>query len=218
MKIFYTKLDLKHLQKQLDEAPKLQLDFPQLKSYANFQSKAQHLVGRLLLRQLLTQFYQLTNSLKHLQYTKYGKPYLSQGPHFSIAHTQEYVICAISDHSSVGIDIEKSQPIVPSDFKAEMAPQYNQIIQSQKPASEFLRYWTLKESVIKADGRGLQIDLASITFHNHQARIGNDSKVWHTQTIYPFPDYTISIASEQPFQSPTPYLVNLSHLFTAYEL
>ncbi|MCM3005713.1 4'-phosphopantetheinyl transferase family protein [Priestia koreensis] len=98
-------------------------------------------------------------------YNEYGKPSINEVPnfYFNLSHSHEWVVC-VTDTEEIGIDIEKINPI---DFRiAERfftSLEFSKIEES--PLSEkidcFYEYWTMKESYIKAKGRGFSIPLHS---------------------------------------------------------
>jgi 4'-phosphopantetheinyl transferase len=98
---------------------------------------------------------------------EYGKPVLHEpnGIHFNISHSGNWVVCAVDD-TVVGIDVEMIKPI---DFKiAERFFSRDEYISFMNQPEEiklkyFYMIWTLKESYIKAEGKGLSIPLNSFT-------------------------------------------------------
>jgi phosphopantetheinyl transferase len=100
---------------------------------------------------------------------RYGKPYLPQagGPAFSLSHTADAVLCAIGYVERMGADIEPVQHVMPIH---ELAKNYctaleRGVLSRLSPdtaVQTFLRWWTVKEAYIKADGRGLSIHPAAI--------------------------------------------------------
>lgn len=95
-----------------------------------------------------------------------GKPYLKQAVdspetstlYFNLSHSGKRVMCAIANRE-VGCDVEKvgeaSLDIAECFFEAE---EYEAIL--SQPSKErqtdlFYRYWTLKESRLKAEGSGI---------------------------------------------------------------
>ena len=72
-----------------------------------------------------------------------GKPYVEGNPfYFSISHSGDYAVCAISDRP-VGVDVEKERELSES-FKARFA--------------ESVTEWTKKESKGKLTGKGVSDD------------------------------------------------------------
>ena len=98
--------------------------------------------------------------------TEEGKPYFPEYPdlHFNISHSGTYVMAAVSG-MPCGCDI---QTITHADMAlAErfFAPEETSLIRNEPegPSRDllFTRIWTLKESYIKAIGRGLSVPLDS---------------------------------------------------------
>lgn len=96
-----------------------------------------------------------------LSYNEHGKPYLKDsGIFFNISHSGDFAVCAVSD-CDLGCDIEKMRPVGLRIARRFCAEEYDSIM-SAKPEeqSELLfRYWTLKESFMKAVGRGFSLGL-----------------------------------------------------------
>ncbi len=100
---------------------------------------------------------------------KNGKPYLPESDiYFNLSHSGDYALLAVSD-LPVGCDIE-----IISEYNDKLAKrffhdeEYALLQNSEDRQRLFYRLWTLKESVIKADGRGLTMSLDSffISFKN----------------------------------------------------
>lgn len=98
----------------------------------------------------------------------WGKPFFLNAPgiHFNISHSSTKVAVAISDRE-VGCDIEEvtgfDQDVAECFFSAE---ELRTIMSCQDPArrsSAFFRYWTLKESYMKAKGEGMSLPSQSFT-------------------------------------------------------
>ncbi|UAC49646.1 4'-phosphopantetheinyl transferase superfamily protein [Bacillus aquiflavi] len=128
------------------------------------------LLAEALLRLIVCRKLDLRNDQIRLKQTKFGKPYLDLDSelHFNISHSGDWVVCAI-DRQSVGVDV---QEIIDIEYK-EIAQNYfteeeylfimNESLTNQ--LKKFYWIWTLKESYIKADGKGLSIPLKSFSFH-----------------------------------------------------
>ena len=87
---------------------------------------------------------------------KFGKPYLKKGDlFFSISHSGEYVVLAVDDRE-IGADIEQIDSrhlsLAPHVFTADELVWYR-----SREEERFYVLWTLKESVIKQLGVGLQM-------------------------------------------------------------
>ncbi|WP_040951489.1 4'-phosphopantetheinyl transferase family protein [Gorillibacterium massiliense] len=98
----------------------------------------------------------------------YGKPYLagSLDFHYNVSHSGEWVAC-IFDSSPVGIDVEKIVPIdmaISESFFTSSEHEDLLRLPNDERLSYFFTLWTLKESFIKAVGKGLSIPLRSFSF------------------------------------------------------
>lgn len=97
--------------------------------------------------------------------TDKGKPYLAdKKAFFSLSHSGKYAICTVSD-KDVGCDIEKIGNADTKIAKRFFHPSEYEDILNRSLAAEknmlFYRYWTLKESFIKAVGLGMKLPMNS---------------------------------------------------------
>ena len=95
--------------------------------------------------------------------TDEGKPYLKrEGIEFSISHTAGRVMCVISDRP-VGCDTERiaHRHGISERFFSEREKE--QVSSSDDEDRTFCRIWTLKESYLKATGKGMSIPLDSFS-------------------------------------------------------
>lgn len=125
------------------------------------------LAAEILVRHALIENMKIKNEDISFGYNTYGKPYLAHTPpiYFNLSHSGNWVVCAISEHE-VGIDVEKIDEIDLDIVKSFFAKkEYSDLM--EKDDSEKKEYfyvlWTLKESYIKARGRGLSLDLRSFS-------------------------------------------------------
>lgn len=113
---------------------------------------------------------------------EHGKPYFKDknGIFFSLSHSGDFVLCAVSD-TEVGCDIEKiaeADPGIARHFFT--AAEHDRIASLPDKAAktkEFYRYWVLKESFLKATGRGLSLSLDKF-------EINTDGPITVSQTAY----------------------------------
>lgn len=140
--------------------------------------------AELLLMQCLKEYgivsYQLDNA-------SHGKPYLTSYVdqkgvlhtepklHFNLSHSGERVMCAISDQA-VGCDVEKVKDgklLVAKRFFTSQEYEELCALQSKEQQSQlFFRYWTLKESYMKATGLGLVLSPESFCVNKGNQILG----------------------------------------------
>ncbi len=90
-------------------------------------------------------------------YGPHGKPFFSniRDVHFSLSHSGEFVMCAVSDED-IGCDIQQISASHISVAKRFFTEQEQiQVSSANDPKAEFTRLWTLKESYVKMLGTGI---------------------------------------------------------------
>ncbi len=98
-----------------------------------------------------------------------GKPYLegSDLPKFNLSHSEERVMCVISTEDT-GCDVEfikKPNMKIAECFLSKKEMDLLTGLQTEEEKQHmFYRLWTLKESFIKATGKGMEIPLKEFQF------------------------------------------------------
>jgi 4'-phosphopantetheinyl transferase len=171
------------------------------KKYLKWQDRLLHLFGQLLLLEALTEFQPgIVNPFDFLYYNTYGRPYVSELIDFNISHSGEYVVCAIGQHTRLGIDIEKIKPVAFTDFETVMTSDEWKIIKSSNNQTKFFfTYWVIKESVIKADSRGLSIPLRNIIIDTTHAQCSGE--LWYLHQLNIDSDYCTCLATDKKVEN-----------------
>lgn len=129
--------------------------------------KKQHITVRAGLRQILAAYLNQDSDKINMAKTVYGKPYLIDYPkvQFNISHSGNFLLVAISQVGTVGVDIEHAKShrrdfsgLVAKCFAKSEIEYWNTLPVTEKTA-EFYRFWTRKEAFVKAVGRGLAMGL-----------------------------------------------------------
>lgn len=95
-----------------------------------------------------------------LQYNEHGKPSLLHYPdiHFNISHCKNGLAVVVDD-KPIGIDIESFREPTPALVQKTM----NETEAAQIHSTEdFIRFWTMKEAVLKLRGTGIVDDLHTV--------------------------------------------------------
>ena len=125
-----------------------------------------------------------------------GKPALKDGPAFSLSHSGERVLCALSDRA-VGADIQRLRPdhqaLARRFFTAE---EVAWLEAQQERELAFTLLWSLKESYVKFLGSGIAgIHLDSFTVQpdreGHAQIPGSGVKLWYAVKD----DYVMTVCS-----------------------
>lgn len=113
-----------------------------------------------------------------------GKPRIAGGPEFSLSHSGERVLCALSDQK-VGADIQQLRPYNPALVRRFFTAEEGAWLEEQRERDlAFSLLWSLKESYVKLLGSGLAgVHLDSFTVEllpDGRARIdGSNAKLWY---------------------------------------
>jgi len=162
--------------------------------YVRWQDRQAGIFGKLLLVAGLEKYGYSPDCLNNLLYNDFGKPFLDKRIDFNISHSGAYAVCAVSDRGTVGIDIEKIRNIELSDFKGYMTPdEWNHIKNSDSPYEKFYEYWTVKESVMKAYGKGLSVPLKDIRVNKESVRLYDST--WFVKEVSIHSAYKCHIAA-----------------------
>lgn len=102
---------------------------------------------------------------------QWGKPFLPgpEGIVFNLSHSQDYLLLAVGRHRALGVDVEAIRPhanlerlarrcLAPAEWKT-----WTSLAKADR-LTGFLRFWTLKEALAKAHGRGLGLGIQHCAF------------------------------------------------------
>ncbi|MDQ6625648.1 MAG: 4'-phosphopantetheinyl transferase superfamily protein [Verrucomicrobiota bacterium] len=110
-------------------------------------------------------------------YGEYGKPRVhvteSDPPlNFSISHSSDLAIFAVATEAEVGVDLEDAGQLPEDDenllalaagvLSAGELKAWRELPEAQARRSAFLRAWTRKEALLKANGRGVSQSMAEV--------------------------------------------------------
>ena len=136
---------------------------------------------------LLAALRELSGPMPPLEITcgEAGKPALAGGPEFSLSHSGERVLCALSDQT-VGADIQQIRPCDPALARRFFTGTEADWLEAQRERDlAFSLLWSLKESYVKFLGSGIaKTHLDSFTVRvlpDGRARIdGSNVKLWYS--------------------------------------
>jgi 4'-phosphopantetheinyl transferase len=142
---------------------------------------------------------------------RYGKPELAPGVtdqpvRFTLSHTGELAVCAVTLAHDIGVDVEHLErpvnlSIANRFFSNQEAEAISRVDASLKQPL-FFRFWTLKEAYAKATGRGLAIGLDQFSFVLDRPEIRvmfhspdqDDPAFWQFVQFSPVPGYMTAVA------------------------
>ena len=155
-------------------------------------SRHRSLLGIRLLAEGLQRLGHGRDALASLSYPPRGRPALDLPVSFSLSHCDGRVVCALSTHGPVGIDVERLGDLKALDFHLYL----NQAERNWagRSARRFYSLWTRKEAVAKAAGsRGLR-DVAAVDTASTTSRAVLAGRLWHTPEVPVGPDHVAHLA------------------------
>lgn len=151
------------------------------------------LVADILTRWIISKKFKINLKDIIFEFESHGKPFIKniQNIHFNNSHSGDWIVCAVHE-LPIGIDIEKINPIDFAIAKRFFSETENIELfkkEGQAKLEYFFDLWTLKESYIKATGKGLSTPLNafSIFKHNNSIKI----KLQDKYLDYYFKQYNI---------------------------
>ena len=129
-------------------------------------------------------------------YGKHGKPCLAgrEDIRFNISHSGERVMCALSD-TPVGCDVERVSAVATGLEKRVLTVREIDIYERLDGREKtFFRFWTAKESFIKAIGEGMSVSLGDIEIFlgESEKRVNPVRFSGNTETGYYVKEYDLS--------------------------
>ncbi len=173
--------------------------------YHFLKDKNRFIICRSLLKVLLAEYISLPVDSMILDIDPNKKPYLSSHPtvFFNVSHSGDYALIGISNHP-IGIDIEfvnesfNYKEILPNIFNSV---EIDDINQSKKKHTTFFQYWTRKEAIVKAIGKGIDDDITRIPVndgtHVIDSRIFREFKNLSVLSFDMNADYIGAVATTQ---------------------
>lgn len=136
----------------------------------NYKYRCQSLISILLMKRAIKDTLGLTENCFKIKRNNMNRPYIETNEEvnidFNISHSNEWVICAISKIGKVGVDIEEIIPIdinIGKEFLSKDEFKYLHTYAGKK-INLFYKFWTLKESFLKAVGVGINDSIKEINF------------------------------------------------------
>ncbi|QOT00488.1 4'-phosphopantetheinyl transferase superfamily protein [Brevibacterium sp. JNUCC-42] len=159
------------------------------------------LLADLLVRYILSEYHHIPKEEILFKHNEYGKPYLPNHTtcYVNLSHSGEWVVCGTGS-MLVGIDVEQQKTIDLEIAKNYFSQQEYMDLLAKSEGEEQLSYfydlWTLKESYIKAVGKGLSIPLSSFSVRKNENNTIDFSKDTPSRTNWFFKQY--QLASHYP--------------------
>ena len=171
--------------------------------------------ARGLLREILALYLNASPGRLSLGYGAHGKPFLAGEERstlrFNVSHSFDAMLLAIAHMREVGVDVEgvRNNGVALEEIYETVLsePEKRALARFSGEAKRttFLRFWTLKEAYIKADGRGVSLPLECIDVSAPEGRVAVLDQAtsewrtcprWRLRTLAAVPGYVAALAAE----------------------
>lgn len=136
----------------------------------------QHLITRALVRTVLSRYLPARPETWRFLKNDHGRPSIRTEDNpdgivsFNLSHTEGLVLCGVARQREIGVDVEnvRCREVsldIADRFFSRKETNALRAIAPERQQECFFRYWTLKESYIKAKGKGLSIPLDQFGFN-----------------------------------------------------
>jgi 4'-phosphopantetheinyl transferase len=164
-------------------------------------ARQQFIVARGVLRMLLARYLGAPPETFVFHYNPYGKPALPAPLTFNMAHSHRLALYAFTRGADVGVDVEylprqvDMALIAPRLLTADESAALAALPVAQRYA-RFLRYWTRKEAVAKAQGAGLSRVVQPFDVSADSVTLPGDAGAteWQVTSFIPAADYVAAVA------------------------
>ncbi|MFB6456894.1 4'-phosphopantetheinyl transferase family protein [Chitinophaga sp. Hz27] len=168
--------------------------------YNRWEDRQNRLFGRLLLRDLLCEEGYSPDSLERVNADAAGKLFLEDASvDFNLSHSGNMVLAAITRSGRIGVDVELKAALKPKDIAVVLRPEELERLQREDKDALY-GLWTRKESLVKARGQGLAIDVRDIYLRNDNRatlQMNGLAETWFYQQL-PLPaDYVAVLCTSQ---------------------
>lgn len=168
------------------------LDERRFQQYSKARSdhrRAELLAGTGLLRRALAEFgYAANDQPLPIRYTEEGKPYLENGPYFSISHSGNLAVCAVSDEN-IGVDIERVSRFKNARVARKVLIETENECFRKLSGASAARYladrWTAKEAISKLIGKGIAVPFTELRPEEYRSVLweyNDDGEVYYIRT------------------------------------
>lgn len=173
--------------------------------FYRYEDAQRTLMGDILVRYLLCKRLDIKNKELVFGVNEYGKPFLinTTNIQYNISHSGRWIACSI-DNLPIGIDIEQIKPIDMRIAERFFSKEEVKILMNKCAAEReayFYDLWALKESYIKAIGKGLSIPLDSFTIRiledNITVYTTRESDNYYFKQYYIDKDYKMAVCSRK---------------------
>ena len=192
-------------------------EIAKLERITHKQSKREYQAAHILCRLMLSHFSHVVPADWRFENGEHGRPEItgvlnSEGLRFNISHTNGLVTCALTTRHDIGVDVEwparsnMIETIAEEKFSASEFTYFKASPQAEQ-RRVFFSFWALKESYIKAIGKGLREPLDGFAFDLDALEISflrdnGNGDCWGFDLFAPSQDHLCALCIARPAGAP----------------
>ena len=173
------------------------------------------LAARVFLRSVLSVYADLAPAAWRFETNPWGRPHIAnrEAPRelrFNLSHKPTQVTCLVGFERELGVDVEDGTANRPylleiaSRFFSQSEAAALRALPPERHRERFYQLWTLKESYIKARGRGLSLGLSKFSFTPEgdtatvvfEEGFDDQPQNWDFRLFHPDPQHVIAATVE----------------------
>ncbi len=136
-------------------------------------------------------------TLGALEKAENGAPLPSKGVYWSLTHKERFVAAVTASHP-IGIDIETERPVSDGLYRRLAEPQ-EWALAAEVTLRLFFRYWTAKEAVLKAVGKGLagltHCRIVEILDDDHLV-LRYEQSIWRVAQVWMAENHLVAVTTD----------------------
>lgn len=167
-------------------------------SWPDAAARRRSLLASRLLREGLLRLGHPGNALAGLHYPPHGKPALDLPVEFSLSHCAGRILCALSTHGPIGVDVEPIGALTAAAFSNFLGARER--AWAGDDPRRFCELWTRKEAVVKAAGTLGLAQLRDVEINGDVAVLAGSR--WHSALLQIGGDYVACLAHVAPISAP----------------
>lgn len=185
------------------------------KRYHRQESQDLFLVAHVTTRFVLSQYGSTAPNGWAFGRSEHGRPFVLDGPAdlgFNISHTDGMAVVLIHGEHDAGVDVEspwRSTDIMSVSKRVFTDAERSALLElpAEQQAARFYQLWTLKESFIKAKGKGFAMPLSKFGFDiddqgsiefSCDPSLDPDPSAWSYSTVWPAGGHVVSVCAHVP--------------------
>jgi 4'-phosphopantetheinyl transferase len=171
---------------------------PDILKYHQRADQVRTMTGKLLMKEAIADAGFSGDLMNSISYTSFKRPYIDDNFDFNISHSGRFVACCAGFGMRLGIDVEEIHPISADNIATVFREEELASMRERNATPEtILHFWTRKEAILKANGRGLYMQPQEIYFID-ETTAWTAAENWYLHELLVGPGHICICATDIP--------------------